>query len=124
MQNTFSKERLFLLIIAVLLEILGNFLGFYNILAGYDLATHFIGGALVTTFAIEYFLANLKKHSYLINIVFTAGIGGLWEITEFLADTLFGWSLQRGLQDTIIDMIMVVSAAIIINFLYYMRRRN
>ena len=38
-------------------------------------------------------------------------------MVEFFLDLLFGLGMQNGLNDTMVDMIMVMSAAIIVNFI-------
>ncbi len=123
MAKFFSKELVFLLIIAFSLEIIGNALGFYMVFEGYDIVTHFIGGALVSAFGIKILLPFLKQQAYFVNVVFTVGVGGFWEVTEFTLDLLFNLGLQSSLFDTMIDLVMVILAAIIINLIYFYKNR-
>ncbi len=115
----FSVEIVFLLVLFILFEFAGNAFGFYNLFPAYDIVTHFLGGALVSSVAIKFLYEYLKKYSYPVNIVFTTGIGAMWEMIEFLLDLLFGFGMQNGLNDTMVDLIMVMSAAIVVNFIEY-----
>ncbi len=122
MAQTFSKETIFLLVFALLGEIYGNVFGWYAIFPAFDIVTHFVGGALVASLAIKFLFKHLKHFSYFVNVVFTMGVGAFWEIIEFTADLLFHVGMQNGLNDTMVDMVMVTFAAIIINFIYYAKK--
>lgn len=124
MARDFSRETVFLLLLALTGEIIGNFYGFYKMFPAFDIVTHFVGGALVSSIAIKFLYNKLGTHSYFVNVVFTMGVGVLWEIIEFIADLLFNFGLQGSLNDTMVDMIMVTAAAIIINFTYYSKKQE
>jgi uncharacterized membrane protein YjdF len=47
-------------------------------------------------------------------VIFTIAIGALWEIGEFTFDVILKGSEQRGLEDTMMDMIYDSMAGIII----------
>lgn len=124
MASSFSRETVFLLILSLLGEVIGNVFGLYKAIPAYDIVTHFIGGALVSSLIIKYFYEKLGRQSFFINVFFTMGVGALWEIFEFFADLLFMKGMQNGLNDTMVDLIMVTSAAIIINLIYANRYRE
>ncbi|MDO8633715.1 MAG: DUF2238 domain-containing protein [archaeon] len=124
MANDFSRETVFLLLLALAGEIIGNVYGFYRIFPAFDLVTHFVGGALVSSIAIKFLYNKLQRHSFFVNVVFTMGIGAFWEIIEFTADLLFHLGMQGSLNDTMVDLVMVASAAIIINFIYYSKKQE
>lgn len=123
MEQVFSREVVFLLALSVAGEVLGNVWGFYRAFPAYDIVTHFVGGALVSSIAIKFLYRHLKHHSYVTNIVFTLGIGALWEILEFSLDLVFGLGMQPSLADTMVDLVMVTGAAIVVNFIYYYKTK-
>ena len=113
----FSVEIVFLLALFIVFEFSGNFFRLYDLFEAYDIVTHFLGGALVASVSIKFLFQYLKNYSYALNVVFTTGIGAVWEMVEFFLDLLFGFGLQNGLNDTMVDLMMVMSAAIIVNFI-------
>ncbi|HLC79513.1 MAG TPA: DUF2238 domain-containing protein [archaeon] len=121
MKLVFSRESLFLLVVFVAGEIMGNLLGFHTTLPQYDVFMHFVGGALVSSVIINLLLERLEQYSYITNVFVTLGIGALFEIFEFCADVFFKTTTQPGLEDTMIDLIIVLAAAIIINTIYWFR---
>ncbi|MBI4044184.1 MAG: DUF2238 domain-containing protein [Candidatus Diapherotrites archaeon] len=124
MGQVFSRETVFLLLLALAGEIIGNVYGFYRLFPAFDIVTHFIGGALVSSIAVKFLYNKLHRHSYFVNVVFTLGIGAFWEITEFTADLLFGLGMQGSLNDTMVDLVMVGLAAIIVNSIYSSKKQE
>lgn len=120
----FSIEIVFLLALFIVFEFSGNFFGLYDLFPAYDIVTHFLGGALVASVSIKFLFQFLKNYSYAVNVVFTTGIGAVWEMAEFFLDLFFGFGLQNGLNDTMTDMMMVFSAAIIVNFIESQKAAN
>ncbi|HLC92462.1 MAG TPA: hypothetical protein VJH23_02025 [archaeon] len=124
MANLFSRETLFLLVVFIVGEVMGNLLGFHQSLAEYDTFMHFVGGALVASLLATYLMEKLKGFSYTVNVFFTLGIGGIWEVFEFLGDKFLGFTLQPSAEDTMIDLIVVFSAAVVINVIYWIKYRD
>lgn len=124
MQKVFSPETVFLLVLSITGEVVGNLFNFYRVFPAFDIATHFVGGALVSTIAIKYLYSKLQSHAYAINIVFTMGIGALWELIEFGIDLLLKTRMQNSLNDTMVDLAMVTLAAIIVNAIYSGKRKE
>src|SRR3989344_9294772 len=124
MANFFSRETLFLLVIFVSGELMGNILGFHKTLMEYDTFMLFVGGALVASLLATYLMEKLKGFSYTVNVFFTLGIGGIWEVFEFMSDKFVGFTLQPSLEDTMIDLIVVFSAAVVINVIYWIKYRD
>lgn len=116
-----SRETAFLLVAFILGELAGQLLGFHEIVPEYDAIMHFVGGALVSSVIINFLVERLHQYSYITNVFATLGVGALWEIAEFAADAILGTALQPGLGDTMLDLIVVLSASVIINTIYWWR---
>lgn len=124
MEKLFSPQIIFLILLVVIGEVLGNVFGLYRSLAAFDIVTHFVGGALACHLAIKYLKQKFGKTTFTASVLITMGIGALWEIIEFFADLLFGLKMQGSLNDTMVDLIMVSSAAIIVNLLNYLTQKK
>ena len=96
----------------------GSILNFYRTFGPYDKIVHFFSGVLIAAFGymIIWKMINRNKidekeqNKFLgISVLFAmlaAGAGaGLWEIMEFTMDILASGTMQRGMVDTITDMI-------------------
>jgi len=55
---------------------------------------------------------------------FAFSLGALWEILEFIVDSLFGFGLQIGLVDTMEDMIVNFLGALVVSLAGYFRLRS
>lgn len=110
------------------LYLLGLAIDLYDRYPPFDIPTHFMGGA-----AITYFFRSAIKHSQkflgdipgLIQILFAFTCTGttiiLWEFYENAFDFLFGTTMVRGLEDTVVDMFIGLAGALVLSSLY---RRN
>ncbi len=109
---------------------LGGVQGFYVRYWWWDRVLHTGAGFLIgiTGFLMVYLLNNNKninmhltpKFIALFAFMFSMGIGALWEIWEFTADSLFGRNMQKsGLVDTMWDLIVDCLGALIISVLGY-----
>ncbi|MFQ9892014.1 MAG: DUF2238 domain-containing protein [Emergencia sp.] len=96
----------------------GSVLDLYRSFGPYDKIVHFASGLLLAAVGVmiaEYFLEKLEIKDAQRNTAaaltalfafFVAGAGaGLWEIFEFAADKMAGGGMQRGMVDTLTDMI-------------------
>ena len=96
----------------------GSILNFYRTFGPYDKIVHFFSGVLIAAFGymIIWKMINKnkveeKEYGKFIGIsslfaMLAAGAGaGLWEIMEFTMDILASGTMQRGMVDTITDMI-------------------
>ena len=93
-----------------------------------DIPTHFMGGVSIT-----YFFRSAIRNSQtyfgdippLIQILFAFTCTGttiiLWEFYENAFDALFGTTMVRGLEDTITDMFIGLTGALVFSLVY--RRR-
>ena len=100
----------------------------FKLLPSLDIPTHFIGGV-----AITYFYRSAIRNSQGIVGVIPASIQILlaftctgttiilWEFYENLFDFFFGTHMVRGLEDTLLDMLLGLLGALILTIFY--RRR-
>ncbi len=97
----------------------GQFLGFYDSVPFFDKGLHFVGSALGSIFFYfivatnsKFWKAELdKKRAVFISFLLTNFAGIIWEIAEFIADEFFSLNAQRGLQDTMLDLIFNILGA-------------
>jgi hypothetical protein len=91
----------------------GEQMKFYERIWVWDKILHVYGSAVVCmlAFMIVYTFHNTGKLRLtlpfigIFTFVFTLAVGGLWEIGEFTVDKLLGLNTQRGLDNTMWDMI-------------------
>jgi hypothetical protein len=93
-----------------------------------DMPVHFLGGV-----AITYFYRAAIKHSQkvvgaipfpvqiLLALTCTGTTTILWEFYENFADAFLGTHMVRGLQDTLVDLLMGLSGAVVLSLLYKRR---
>lgn len=91
----------------------GEWLDFYAKYWLWDKFLHLYGGgvaailAFVTVYAFHY-TRKVRLTLPLIGfftVTFTLAVGAMWEMFEFTADSLFGTTMQKGLNDTMIDLL-------------------
>lgn len=93
-----------------------------------DIPTHFMGGVAITYFfrsAIKQSQKFLGDIPSLIQALFAFTCTGttiiLWEFYENAFDYLFGTTMVRGLEDTVVDMFIGMLGALMLSLFY---RRN
>ncbi len=92
---------------------LGEGLEFYNRYWIWDKLLHVYGSGVIAiiAFVVVYSLHYTKKLRLtlplimLITFSFAMAMGAMWEIGEFLVDVTFGKHAQKGLTDTMVDLI-------------------
>ncbi|MDP2666946.1 MAG: hypothetical protein Q8P05_05610 [Candidatus Diapherotrites archaeon] len=112
--------------------LLGVGLGFYNNIPGWDVATHYttslflgVGALLLLERAYPAMLFQTKKELVVMAMVlFSLGIGGLWEISEFWADYFFNTSSQISLTNTMQDLMVDGIAGGVVGILWVGQRRE
>lgn len=99
------------LIFIFLASPMGSILDLYRSFGPYDKIVHFISGILLAVFGMV-IMRKLMGASvgFTVSMIFAAcmfssGAAGIWEIFEFIADKLAGGEMQRGMVDTVTDMI-------------------
>jgi hypothetical protein len=97
----------------------------YDLFPPLDVPTHFMGGV-----AITYFYRSLIRNSQPlvgdiplpVRILFAFTCTGttavFWEFYENFADHFLGTHMVRGLEDTIVDLILGISGALVLSLLY------
>ena len=105
--------------------LIGLLFGLFDKLPPLDIPTHLMGGVSIT-----YFFRSVIRNSQkvigdippLIQILFAFTCTGtttvLWELYENFLDHFFGTHMVRGLEDTIVDLIVGLSGALILSVFY------
>ena len=90
-----------------------------------DIPTHFMGGVVITYFyrvAIRNSQKLIGDIPLPIQIIFAFTCTGtttvLWEFYENFADHFLGTHMVRGLEDTIMDLILGLSGALVLSLFY------
>jgi hypothetical protein len=93
-----------------------------------DIPTHFMGGVTITYFyrgALRNSQTQLGEIPVVIQTLFAFTCTGttiiLWEFYENAFDYLFGTTMVRGLEDTVLDMLIGMAGALALSVFY--RRR-
>lgn len=107
---------------------LGLTFGLFKLFPPLDIPTHFMGGVVITYFyrtAIRHSQKLVGEIPFSIQVLFaitcTATTTILWEFYENILDTFAGTQMVRGVQDTVIDLFMGLSGALVLT-LFYRRR--
>lgn len=119
---TLPWELNFLIVLSLFLHMGGSVQGWYVNFPFYDKIAHFITSI---TIAILGFVAavivdqytEIEMNEYMIVfiiVIFTMAIGAFWEISEYWYDLLFGGNMQKGLEDTMWDLMFDLAGGIII----------
>jgi len=128
-------ELTLLMVTALYIYVAGNIRGWYEIFYPiYDKAAHFLTAVLVAILGFVSVVildkfTEIKMNRIMIvlfTIIFTVAIGAFWEIDEFLCDQLFGTALQKGLEDTMWDLIFDFIGGCVIALLgnFYLKRNS
>ena len=99
----------------VLHSFFGHFLKFYDSVPLWDKALHFFGSFTIAFFFYHVLCKDSKfwrslsdRMAQLVSFLLANFAGVLWEIAEFIADKIFSVNAQRGLDDTMFDLIFNV----------------
>ena len=138
-QVTLPWEVNFLIAFAIFLHVAGYSQHLYLLLYPYyDKFAHFISSITVAVLAfVSILLINRfscqnfhRWQIFFYILIFTMAIGAFWEIYEYLMDTFLGAyltkSLQHGLDDTMIDLILDLLGGVVIGFFgaWYIERKT
>ena len=138
--NNVTKNKLFDWFIATLKEsawaplsvfgfyLFGLAIHLFDNIPNMDIPTHFMGGVAITYF-YRVAIRNSQKLTgdipLPIQILFAITCTGtttvLWELYENFADHFLGTHMVRGLEETIVDMAMGLSGALVLSLLYRKR---
>ena len=104
---------------------LGLALHLFKMFPFIDMPTHFMGGVTITYFyrvAIrnsQKFLGDIPLPiQILLAFTCTGTTTVLWEFYENLMDHFFGFQMVRGLEDTLMDLVMGLSGALVLSVFY------
>jgi len=108
-----------------LFYLFGLALHLYDRFPPLDIPVHFMGGAAITYFfrgAIRNLQNFLGELSALVQTIFAFTCTGttiiFWELYENAFDFLLGTHMVRGLEDTIVDMVLGLLGALVVSVLY------
>ena len=94
-----------------------------------DIPTHFLGGVAITYFyrvAIRQSQKQVGEIPFPIQILFAITCTGttaiFWDFYENILDFFFDTGMVRGVQDTVVDLLMGLLGALVLS-LFYRRRR-
>ena len=103
----------------------GLMLNLFKLFPPLDIPTHFLGGVVITYFyrsAIRHSQKLVGEIPLAIQIIFAITCTGtttiLWEFYENFADTFLHTDMVRGLQDTIMDLLVGLLGALIFSIFY------
>ena len=117
---------------------MGSVLNLYRSFGPYDKIVHFGSGMLLATLGMmiilylfkrfghaeEALLAKLFVPAVCFAFFFSSAGAGIWEIFEFTADRLAGGEMQRGMVDTVTDIIAGNLGALVYAVFLPIRRRT
>lgn len=87
-----NKKYLVFVQIAVILEILGEYI-FFNRIIGYDKTLHFFVPFLFTIALNKIFLEKFKEWKSIFSFLIMMGIATLWELFEFVWTIVIGYPM-------------------------------
>ena len=118
-----------------LLVTFNNFLGlafdFYHTVPYWDIATHYTTSLFL---AVSALILLQKAHPQIVFnekpiviagaiMLFSLGLGGLWEIGEFLSDFFRQTDFQHGLVNTMQDLIVDLAAGLVVGIAWIGRKK-
>lgn len=119
-------ELNFWIVLALFLHVVGGFSGFYNNVPGWDHVTHLMSASLIGAlgFVVVVTIDKYVDSIYLPRpflvffiMMFSMAMGVLWEIMEYVNDSLAGTLLQYSLSDTMYDLLFDGFAGLIVALL-------
>ena len=104
---------------------IGLTLGLFKSFPYFDMPTHFMGGVAITYFyraAIRNSQKIVGEIPYPVQVLLAITCTGtttiLWEFYENLADAFLGTHMVRGLEDTIVDLFLGLSGALVLSLFH------
>ncbi|MDD2202918.1 MAG: DUF2238 domain-containing protein [Bacilli bacterium] len=127
-KKTSLPIKTFYLLFIYASAVIGGVGEFYSLFNPYDKIVHFISGVLITWVFLVLVQPYVKKYTtnlILFTVIcFNSMIALLWEVGEFTFDLIFKTSVQRGLYDTMTDMIVAVVGGLIIALIYALKKHQ
>ncbi len=131
----FGPMGVYLDVLFALLIVFNNLFGlvldFYHTVPGWDIATHYTTSIFLAVSALVVLERGYPQMLHLVPklavvfavVLFSLGLGGLWEIGEFASDFLRGTDFQHGLTNTMQDLMIDAAAGIIVGIAWVWKRR-
>ena len=103
-----------LLTLALLVHITGSLFEIYDKWGYFSYITHYISSIVVAIFGLilvvllDRYVESIRMNPYMavfFSLIFTLAMGALWEIFEFMLDSIFKTTFQPSLADTMGDLI-------------------
>ena len=103
-----------LLTLALLVHITGSLFEIYDKWGYFSYITHYIASIVVAIFGLilvvllDRYVESIRMNPYMavfFSLIFTLAMGALWEIFEFMLDSIFKTTFQPSLADTMGDLI-------------------
>ena len=132
-QRVFGKTGEYFDVLFALLLVFNNLFGltfdFYHTVPGWDIATHYTTSLFLAVAAL---LLLQKAYPQLLMqatpilivmaiLLFSVGLGGIWEIGEYAADVLKQSTFQGGLDNTMQDLIVDAIAGLVVGIAWVKR---
>jgi len=115
------------------LHAVASFIGLYSVWPPLDIPMHFLGGVAITYFFGQAFRAAVEmdflgRPSAILDRVtvfaLTCSSTVFWEFAEFLSDHYLGTHAQKGLEDTLGDMLLGILGGLAFLAAAWRRRRD
>jgi hypothetical protein len=111
------------------LYLIGRTFRLFKLFPPLDIPTHFLGGVAITFFyrvAIRHAQKLVGEIPFPIQVLLAITATGttavLWEFYENIQDYFFKTEMVRGVEDTIVDLLMGLLGALVLSLVY--RRRD
>jgi hypothetical protein len=118
----FGVPVYFAIFAAIYLHGIGDLMGFYDYLHPvFDKITHITAAVIFTLLGLvlvllidRYNTHQLERKVIFVGIIsMTIALGAIWEVIEFAVDQVFSAGLQRGLDDTMLDLCFDIAGAVV-----------
>ncbi len=104
----------------------------YDLYPSLDIPMHFAGGGAIAYFS-SVFIRQMEEKKFLVvrsEIVamififaFTATAATFWEYAEWISDHTFGTQAQKGLDDTLLDIVVGLSGGVMFLLMFQRNHR-
>ncbi len=121
-------------VLVFLFHLILSFFHVYEAWAPTDIVLHIVGGISIalcfhnalTIFKERYDAIDFTMPvHYLLTFSLTGSATVFWEFGEFLADRILNTQVQRGLEDTLLDMALgIVGGSITLSVIYFLKCHN
>ena len=135
-KHYFGSTGQYMDLLFALLVVFNNYFGlvldFYHTVPGWDIATHYTTSAFLAVTALvlmqrAYGVVLLEAPPVLVvmaMILFSLGLGSIWEIGEFTSDYLRSTTFQQGLVNTMQDLIIDGIAGLVVGIAWVKTRKK